>query len=396
MFAGTGALILTGAIFFRPNAQADQPRTPKTDAEILEHVLGRSTDPRAQEREKWRRALAAHPDDVNAAIALAKVDIGLSRERSDPRYLGYAQAALAPWWDLPSPPVEVLVLRATIRQSMHDFDAALVDLDHALQLAPNDPQIWITRAVVLTVRGRYAEAKESCRPLARLAPELVLAVCETSIDALTGNASPAYARLSASIDHSSRISADEREWAVSNLGEIALRLGHDADAEKNFRAALQIDPEDPYAIAALADLLIDLGRPKEAQDLVAQKTDNDGLLLRLAIAEKASHAPEATTHADLLAARIDASRLRGDVVHRREQARFALEIKGDSQAALDLAKANWDVQREAWDARIFLESALAAGDATAAAPVIAFVHDHHWEDPRINSLCDRLDQGGQR
>jgi Tfp pilus assembly protein PilF len=395
VFGATGALILVGAIFFKPNAKADQPRTPTTDSEVLEHVLNRSSDPRARQREDLRRALAAHPDDLSTAVALAKIDIGLSRERSDPRFLGYAQAALAPWWDLPSPPVEVLVLRATIKQSMHDFDAALKDLDLALTLAPNDPQIWITRAVVLTVRGRYDEAKQSCQPLRRLAPELVFTVCETSIDAVTGNAQPAYDRLSASIDNaarSQRLSDDEREWAISNLGEIASRLGHDADAEKNFKAALTIDPEDPYAIAALSDLMIDLKRPNEAIALVSQKTDNDGLLLRLAIAEKNAHAPGADAHADLLAQRIDASRLRGDVVHRREQARFELEIKGDPQSALDLAKANWDVQREAWDARIFLESALAAKDAAAAHDVIAFVRDHKWEDPRITSLCDALEK----
>jgi Tfp pilus assembly protein PilF len=395
VFGATGALILVGAIFFKPNAKAGEPRTPTSDAEVLEHVLNRSSDPRARQREELRRALAAHPDDLSTAVALAKIDIGLSRERSDPRYLGYAQAALAPWWDLPAPPVEVLVLRATIRQSMHDFDAALIDLDRALALAPNDAQIWITRAVVLTVRGRYDEARQSCAPLARLAPTLVLTVCQASIDAVTGNAGPAYDRLSAAIDAAARgqrLSDDEREWAVSNLGEVALRLGHDADAEKHFKAALAIDPEDPYAIAALADLMIDLNRPAEAIALVSQKTDNDGLLLRLAIAEKKAHADGASTHADLLASRIDASRLRGDVVHRREQARFELEIKGDPRAALDLAKANWDVQREAWDARIFLESAVAAKDAYAAHDVVAFVREHKWEDPRITSLCDALEK----
>jgi hypothetical protein len=176
------------------------------------------------------------------------------------------------------------------------------------------------------------------------------------------------------------------------LGEVALRLGHDADAEKNFKAALAIDPEDPYAIAALADLMIDLNRPAETIALVSQKTDNDGLLLRLAIAEKMARASGADAHADLLAQRIDASRMRGDVVHRREQARFELEIKSDPRSALDLAKANWDVQREAWDARIFLESALAAKDPNAAHDVVAFVREHKWEDPRITSLCDALEK----
>jgi hypothetical protein len=48
----------------------------------------------------------------------------LGRVSGDPRYAGYAEAALAPWWHLDQPPQEVLVLRATLRQRMHLFDAA--------------------------------------------------------------------------------------------------------------------------------------------------------------------------------------------------------------------------------------------------------------------------------
>jgi predicted Zn-dependent protease len=282
------------------------------------------------------------------------------------------------------------VLRATIRQSVHDFDGALADLDRVVAIAPDDAQAWITRAVVLAVRGRYDEAKASCQPLVRLAPELVYTVCETSIDAVSGSAGPAYDRLATTIRQSRRLSPDENEWASSTLGEIALRLGHDRDAETAFSTALVIDPDDPYVLAAYADLLLDLGRPADAIKLVAGRTDNDGLLLRLALAEARAHAPEAAAHAEMLGARFDASHLRGDTVHRREEARFELALRAEPKTALALARANWEVQREPWDVRIFLESALAAGDAKAAAPAIAFLDEHRLEDPRILALAAKV------
>ncbi len=394
VFGATGLLVLVGAVFFRPAAGADVPRVPLADGEVLEHLPLGASDPREREHDRLRRMVAARPEDLRSALALARLDIELSRAKSDPRYLSYAQAALRAFWDLPTPPTEVLVLRATIRQSVHDFDGALADLDAVLARDASNAQAWITRSVVLAVKGRYEEAKISCQPLPRFAPPLVYVVCETSIDAVTGSAGPAYDRLAATIARTRGLSQAENEWAVSTLGEIAQRLGRDADAEKQFLAALAIDPDDPYVLSAYADLLLDEGRPAAAEKLVRGKTDNDNLLLRLALAEAKTRAKDAEAHAKLLRERFDASHLRGDTVHRREEARFVLGLGDAPAAALALAKANWEVQREPWDVRVLLEAALAAREPTAAAPALDFIEASHMEDPRILALARRLHPPG--
>ncbi len=383
LFGGIGGLIVIGAVVYRPAASASTPRVPASDSEVLAQLPAARRDPNEAARVKLRDALAANPHDLSTALALARVDVEASRSRGDPRFLGYAQAALAPWWDLPDPPTEVAVLRATIRQSQHDFTGALADLDRVTKDAPANAQAWLTRAVVLTVVGRYDDARASCGPLERLAPALVVAVCNAQVDSVTGSAKAAYDRLAATL---AGAPPELRDWALTALGDIAMRLGRDADAERHYRDALAIDPADPYAIGALADLLLDTNRAADAARLVEGLTDNDGLLLRLALAEKTTNSPNATADADKLAARHDASRLRGDVVHRREQARFELGVRGDAKAALALAVANWSVQREPWDARVVLESALAAKDPGAAKPVIDFLEKSHLEDPRIAKL----------
>jgi tetratricopeptide (TPR) repeat protein len=390
VFGATGVLVLVGAVFFHPQASADAPRVPTSDGEILERLPLGASDPRMREQERLRALLAARPGDLRTAVTLARLDIELYRARSDPRFLGYAQAALGAFWDLPSPPTEVLLLRATIRQSVHEFDKALVDLDRVVAMNPGNAQAWITRAVVLTVKGRYTEAKASCQPLQGLAPELVFAVCEASIDAVTGAAGPAYERLGDVISRTRGLSVDENEWAVSTLGEIALRLGREVDAEKHFREALVLDSEDPYVLAAYADLLLDERRPAEAAKLVANRPENDGLLLRLVLADVQSGSKDREAHTRLLRERFDASHLRGDSVHRREEARFVLGAENDPQEALALARANWEVQREPWDVRVFLEAALAAKDPKAAEPVFAFLDANHLQDPRILGLAAQM------
>jgi hypothetical protein len=56
---------------------------------------------------------------------------------------------------------------------------------------------------------------------------------------------------------------------------------------------------------------------------------------------------------------------------------------------LRLAQANWAVQREPADARVLLESALAAGAPDGAAPVIEWIRENHIEDATLQRLAQR-------
>jgi len=70
------------------------------------------------------------------ALRVAQGYLALGRVTGDPRYAGYAEAALGPWWRLDQAPQEVLVVRATLRQRAHQFDAALADLAAVLKANP--------------------------------------------------------------------------------------------------------------------------------------------------------------------------------------------------------------------------------------------------------------------
>src|SRR2546430_1548472 len=107
------------------------PFVPADDAQVLERLPERAS---ASNRElsRLRSAVAAAPNDVASAVALANAYYAVSRAEGDPRYLGYAQAVLRPWWNDAQAPTPVLVARATILQSNHEFDRALADLAKAL------------------------------------------------------------------------------------------------------------------------------------------------------------------------------------------------------------------------------------------------------------------------
>jgi tetratricopeptide (TPR) repeat protein len=369
-----------------------EPYLPRDGGEVLEKLRAVAFDPATHEIHELRSRLAAEPGNVALACQLARRCIERSRTDADPRFLGRAQSALAPWWDAATPPIEVLVLRATLKQSQHDFTNALADLDVATRIAPRNPQVWLTRATILTVLGQYAQARQACLPLAQLAPGLIALTALANISSLNGGAETACGLLQKTLAGNVSASVDEKIWALTELAEAEARLGRAASAEADFKTALAFGQHDPYLLGAYADLLLDEDRATEVADLLKNETRADALLLRLALAESALRPPPAAlpAHVASLSAQFEAGHLRGDFVHQREEARFVLRLLHQPREALRLAQANWQVQREPADVRILLECALAAADPTAAQPALDFIRTNHLEDLQLASLTEKL------
>lgn len=368
------------------------PYVPRDDAEVLERLRERPLDAVAGELRAMRQALARDPQNVALATRTARRYIEEARARADPRFLGYAQAALLPWWSQARPPDAVLVLRATIRQSNHEFDSALADLSQVLKAAPMNGQAWLTRATILQVKGEYAEAERSCEPLVKLAPPFVSATCMAGVTSMTGQARESYRRLRAVLEGNPAASDAEKIWVETALAEVATRLDLRAQAEHHFKRALQSGAADPYLKGAYADFLLDAGRPTEVVRLLAGDTRIDGLLLRLALAEHALGASGTAGRIANLRARFDAAGARGDRVHQREEARFNTHLLGEPAVGLRLAQANWAVQKEPADARVMLEAAIAAGEPAAARPIIDWMRKNRVEDANLERLAQRIVQ----
>jgi Tfp pilus assembly protein PilF len=378
------------AVLFSGAAHA-APYIPASGAQVLERLPGR-LDPQQRELARLRADLSANPTDLARATNLARRYIEQARGKGDPRYLGYAQAALRPWWSGPREaiPADVLVLRATLAQSTHAFGPALADLDEVVRRDSGHAQAWLTRATIQLVTGDYAGARASCARLFGRAETLVLQTCMASVGSLSGRARASYDALRQALAAHPGSPAPLRAWSTTLLAEMAERLGEHRAAEAHFRAALALDAQDAYLLGAYADFLLERGRAKDVQRLLAEHIAADALLLRYAIALAATGSPEAAQHRNALAARFDAARRRGDVVHRREEARYALALRGDARQALELAKLNWAVQKEPADLRILAQAAAASGDRDAARTVRDWLRQSGLEDRSLDAILKRL------
>ena len=367
------------------------PYLPSSGKQVIE-TLPRRGDPVQQELRRLRAQLNAQPGDVALATSLARRYIALGRSETDPRYLGYAQAALAPWWQQAAPPPAVRLLRATLLQSTHQFPAALADLKGVLAVEPKNAQAWLTLATVQTVQGDYANATASCARLSSLSTELITVTCIAQVGALTGRAQPSENLLALTLERSGATAPELHVWVLTLLAEMAQRRDAATVAEARFQQALALSPNDSYLLGAYADFLLEQKRPSRVAALLADQTRIDALLLRRALAlQQQGQTTALAADVTELAARFDAAMLRGDTVHQREQARFEL-LRRNPAYALRLARQNWAVQKEPADVHIYLEAALQAGDRAAAQPVIDWLATHKMEDAAASRLIRQLEQ----
>src|SRR5438309_9539870 len=107
-------LVLPAALLIAATAAtADVPYTPSEDSAVLERLAVARLPGTASLRE-LRDAWTAKPDHLPATLAYARAALELNRREEDTRYLGYAEAALAQWWQRPQPPPGVTTIGASL------------------------------------------------------------------------------------------------------------------------------------------------------------------------------------------------------------------------------------------------------------------------------------------
>jgi hypothetical protein len=365
-----------------------EPYVPGDDAQVLERLPARAGP-------EWRAVavlqadLARAPGDSRTAVELARRYLGRFRRQGDPRLVGYAQRALAPWAASETAPVEVALARAEIAQTEHRFEAAREELEHVIAREPHDGRAWLALASIDVVRADYAAARRECARLVLLEDASVAGGCIAAVQAMSGEAGQAADLLERQLADANALPEGIAAWLETLAAEIAEARGRGEDAERHYRAALAVETEPSvYLLAARADFLLRAQRPAEVVELLRDAPSADALLLRLALAEKLA-GRDVGERVGVLEFRL-ALALEGlDHTHAREAAYLALYLLERPALALETALANWAVQREPVDARLVLEAAIAARRPEAARAVVEWLAANRVEHVDLRGLALR-------
>lgn len=328
-------------------------------------------------------SVRAESDPLQAALA-AREAIAMARQTGETRYWGRAQAVLNPWWNVPTAPVELAVLQATVQQGRHEFEAARHLLEAALVREPNHAQGGLTLASLHRLSGRYAEALQACEAVSRAGQVLYGAACRLETQSLQGQQALATQGFERLIREAGQ--TDVASWLWSLQAENLERAGQVEPADRAFQRSLALAP-DLYTAIAYSDLLLRRDRPAQALSALQSAPDTDAVLLRRATAWKRMGQTQWQDARETLRMRTAELVRRGDdpLLHGRESALVALWLDDDPVEALRLARINLQLQKEPVDWWVAVHSARQAQNSAVLKELTALIQASGLQDQRLNA-----------
>ncbi len=312
-----------------------------------------------------------------------------SYTQGDPRALGQAESLLEPYRNDISPTVRIL--RANIFQASHRFDEARLELQAILKNIPNQPDALLMLSSIDLVQGHFDVARSSCDQLRDMGLLVLRLACYAQVDAMTGKLQYSRDTLLKLLQMNSGLTVEQQRWMNLILADIALRLDDAVLAKSVFE---QLDIETAPSLMARADWLLAHHEWAKTQQLLANHTDNDSLLLRLVMSEVRLKDPLAISHFRLLGSRILVWKERGETAHQREEAMYALMLS-PPEKSLTLARANWQKQRETADVAVYANAAIYAHSRSDLRVIQDWIKETGFEYPRLSQVITQSLQAGQ-
>lgn len=303
--------------------------------------------------------------------------------QGDPRAVGQAEALLEPYRADNSS--QVMMVRANIDQSNHRFEDARLELKAILKKLPNQPDSVLMLSSIDLVQGRFADARKGCDGIRDMSLMILRFACLAQVDTMTGKLVSSRDTLSQLAQANNGLTTEQQRWLNLILADIALRLDDAVLAKTVFE---QIDSDTAPSLTARADWLLAHRAWARVRHLLVNHKDNDALLVRLVMSELQLKHPDAQADFKLLSERINVWEERGETAHQREQAMYALMIN-PPEKALELARSNWQKQRETADVVVYTDAAIRAKSLSDLKIIDDWIKQTGFEYPRLTQVLSQ-------
>ena len=333
----------------------------------------------------------AEPSSEAAALELASAFIDRARRLREPRFMGRAEALLAPLASRAHADAAARRLYADTLQYRHDFAHAIRILDELIREQPRDADSRLRRASLHLTRGDFANARSDCARVASLDGAAAAAgfACLSEVLAGTGQLASASAMLEVMGKSQGALPDDARAYLLSAHAALEDRAGRHERAVEIYGEALSRAPEDDSIRGAMADVLAQQGDFARARSIVAVENPSLTLLVREAAWSSGDRREALVRRAHEW---LELESARGDAGHLREAAMLAL-ASGDAAAALAAARRNFELQRELADVRVLASASVLAQDDEAQRALRVWIGDTGFADVVTENILARRSRG---
>jgi tetratricopeptide (TPR) repeat protein len=213
------------------------PGAPTTSAEGLAQRIG-EMEKRLQER----------PRDNGAAVLLADALLRQARVTGDGRLPARAGSLLTSVLKDTPGHYDALRMLGAVYLAQHRFHDARQAGRRARDLRPSDAWNYGVIGDASIELGEYEDAFEAFETMVRMRPSAAAYARVAYARELQGNLTGALQAMQMAGEATSAHDPEARAWYGAQVGELYLRMGQLADAEREFRRAAFLFPRHPFAM----------------------------------------------------------------------------------------------------------------------------------------------------
>ena len=213
------------------------------------------------------------PQGVEPRITLAKIFINEARVTGEhghyyPAALRMLDEAISLNRDgarNPNHEFDALAARASVLLSQHEFRQALATAREAVAINPYNAQVYGAIVDANVELGNYPEAIAAADKMNEIRPDLRSYSRVSYLREIHGDPDGAIEAMERAV-RAGAPGYESTAWARLTLGELYNRYGQPDRAAEEYAAILRERPNYPFALAAQADLAIDAGDLRQAED----------------------------------------------------------------------------------------------------------------------------------
>lgn len=268
-----GALIVAVTLFPLDRMRSAAPPDPPSAVRSSDGAAGAVTGSAAEIADLQRR-VAASPRNAHLRALLGLSYLQRARETGDPSLYPRAAMLLDQAARLDPQDPDAVLGQGSVALSRHDFRRALALGERALALSHGfSPESYGLVADADIELGRYPVGFAAVQRMIDERPSLAAYARGSYALELQGDLSGAERLMRLAVDAGSG-APENTQWTRVALGNLLLKLGQTADAEREYRHALAILPGYARALAGLGAVAVARGDLAGAEALYKQASDN--------------------------------------------------------------------------------------------------------------------------